>query len=131
MAVGRTAAKRVGAAYFSNPSFSTSWKSLHAEVSKSGDLGFTTGTYDASYKGPDGKTVNDKWKYVCNWKMQTNGNWKAIHDIWNADAKQADPGRAIDGADGGPWILIPPAEHSPAIECRRRPRHRSHSCPPA
>ena len=26
-------------------------------------------------------------KYVCTWKKQKGGTWKAIHDIWNTDAK--------------------------------------------
>ncbi len=83
----RSAAKKVRAAYFVDTSFSIFKTSVYAEVSKSGDLGFTDGTYEASYKGPYGKTVKEKGKYVFNWKMQADGNWKAIHDIWNTDAK--------------------------------------------
>jgi ketosteroid isomerase-like protein len=56
-------------------------------VAKSGDLGFTTGTYEDSFKGTDGKMVSEKGKYVCMWKKQKDGTWKAIHDIWNSDAK--------------------------------------------
>jgi len=88
MAVGQTAAKEVGTAYFADPSFSIAWKTVYAEVSKSGDLGFTAGTYEASYKGTDGKRVNEKGKYVCNWKMQPDGSRQAIRDIWNTNAKQ-------------------------------------------
>lgn len=87
VAVGKTAAKKVWAAYFAEPTFTISWKTTHAEVSKSGELGFTTGTYEDSFKGPDGKTVNEKGKYVCAWKKQKDGSWKAVHDIWNSDAK--------------------------------------------
>ena len=35
----------------------------------------------------DGKQVSEKGKYVCTWRKQKGGTWKAIHDIWNADAK--------------------------------------------
>ncbi len=87
VAVGRAAAQKVWAAYFADPNFSISWKTLHAEASKSGDLGYTTGTYAASFKGPDGKIVTEKGKYACVWKLQKDGTWKAIHDIWNTDAK--------------------------------------------
>jgi ketosteroid isomerase-like protein len=86
-AVGRPAAKKVWASYFADPSFKISWKTDHAGVSKSGDLGFTAGTYEDSFKGPDGKLVSEKGKYVCTWKKQKDGTWKAIHDIWNADTK--------------------------------------------
>ena len=84
---GRAAAEKVWATYFAIPGFSISWKTLHAAVSKSGDLGFTTGTYQDSYPGSDGKQVNETGKYVCVWKKQKGGGWKAVHDIWNSDSK--------------------------------------------
>jgi ketosteroid isomerase-like protein len=87
MTTGRAAAKKVWAAYFADPTFKISWKTLHAGVSKSGDLGFTTGTYEDSYKGPDGKLVTENGKYVCIWQKQKDGSWKAIHDTWNSDSK--------------------------------------------
>ncbi len=86
-AKGREAAKKVWAAYFAEPTFKISWKATHAEVAKSGDIGFTTGTYEDSFKGPDGKMVSEKGKYVCTWKKQKDGSWKATNDIWNSDAK--------------------------------------------
>ncbi len=86
-AIGRTAARKVWAAYFADKTFTISWKTLHAEVAGSGDIGYTTGTYEASFAGPDGKLVKEQGKYVCAWKKQKDGNWKAIHDIWNVDAK--------------------------------------------
>ncbi len=87
MAVGYAAAKKIWADYFALPEFAISWKTLHAGVSKSGDLGFTTGRYTDSYKGEDGKTVHEKGKYVCVWKKQADGSWKAIHDTWNSDGQ--------------------------------------------
>jgi ketosteroid isomerase-like protein len=84
-AVGRAAAKKIWAAYFADPTFAISWKTLHAEVA--GDLGYTSGSYEDSFKGPDGKTVHEKGKYVCVWRKQKDGSWKALHDIWNSDAK--------------------------------------------
>ena len=87
VAIGRPAAKKVWAAYFADKTFTISWKTVHAAVAKSGDLGYTAGTYEASFKGPDGKQVSEKGKYVCTWRKQKDGTWKAIHDIWNADAK--------------------------------------------
>jgi len=87
VAIGQAAAKKVWASYFADSTFSISWKTEHAGVSKSGDLGFTAGTYEDSYKGPDGKLVMETGKYVCTWKKQKDGSWKAIHDIWNSDSK--------------------------------------------
>ncbi|MCU0223372.1 MAG: DUF4440 domain-containing protein [Acidobacteria bacterium] len=85
VAVGKAAAQKVWAAYFAEPSFRISWKTTHAGVN--GDLGFTSGSYEDSYKGADGKLVQEKGKYLCVWKKQKDGNWKAIHDMWNSDSK--------------------------------------------
>ena len=85
MAIGRPAAKKIWAGYFADKTFAISWKPLHAEVS--GGLGYTAGTYEASFKGPDGKQLDEKGKYVTAWKKQKDGTWKAVQDIWNADAK--------------------------------------------
>ena len=87
VALGRPAAKKVWAAYFSDPTFTISWKADHAGVSKSGDLGFTAGAYEDSYRGTDGKVVTEKGKFLCTWKKQKDGTWKAIHDMWNSDSK--------------------------------------------
>ncbi|MDP1662728.1 MAG: DUF4440 domain-containing protein [Phycisphaerales bacterium] len=84
---GRAAAQRVWGNYFADPSFQISWKSDHAEVAASGDLGFTSGPYRATYKGPDGAVVNEQGKFLCVWRKQADGTWKATHDMWNADAR--------------------------------------------
>jgi uncharacterized protein (TIGR02246 family) len=83
MAIGRPAAKKVWEAYFADKTFTISWKTLHAEMS--GDLGYTAGTYQDSFKRPDGTPVSETGKYVTAWKKQKDGAWKAIQDIWNAD----------------------------------------------
>ena len=84
-AIGRAAARKVWAAYFAEPTFELSWKTLHAEVN--GDIGFTAGTYKDSFKGSDGKVVVETGKYLCVWKKGKDGKWKAIHDMWNSDTK--------------------------------------------
>jgi uncharacterized protein (TIGR02246 family) len=85
VAVGRVGAEKVWAAYFADPSYNLSWKTMHAEVA--GALGYTAGTYEDSFKGPDGKKIQGKGKYLCVWKKQSDGTWKAIHDMWNTDLK--------------------------------------------
>ena len=86
-AVGRPAAHQVWASYFADSTFSISWKTSHAGVAASGDLGFTAGTYEDSFRGADGVLVRETGKYVCTWKKQNDGSWKATHDIWNTDSK--------------------------------------------
>ena len=86
-AIGQAAARNVWAAYFADSTYTISWKTDHAGVSKSGDLGFTAGTYEDSFRGPDGKMVAEKGKYLCTWAKQADGTWKATHDMWNTDSK--------------------------------------------
>jgi ketosteroid isomerase-like protein len=85
MAIGRAAAEKVWAGAFADPSYRLAWKTVHADVR--GDLGYTSGTFEESVTGPDGKTVRGTGKYLCVWKKQGDGSWKAIHDMWNGDAK--------------------------------------------
>jgi ketosteroid isomerase-like protein len=82
-AVGKAAAEKVWAGAFSDPSYRLAWKTNYAEVT--GSLGYTAGTYEDSRKGPDGKTVTGTGKYLCVWKKQSDGTWKAIQDMWNTD----------------------------------------------
>src|SRR5271155_3637886 len=51
VAIGRPAIKKAWAAYFADATFTISWKTVHAEIAKSGDLGYTAGTYEDSFKG--------------------------------------------------------------------------------
>lgn len=87
LASGRAAAQQVWAAALADPSSFISWKTTRAEVAASGDLGYTIGTYEAGANGPDGKPVKEQGKYLCVWRKQKDGSWKAIQDMWNADGQ--------------------------------------------
>lgn len=84
-AKGRTAVRKVWSTLFSDPSVNISWKTTKAETS--GDLGYTTAAYEVSFNGPDGKPAKDVGKCLCVWKKQKDSSWKALHDMWNSDAK--------------------------------------------
>ena len=70
-----------------DPNYSVSWRSTVAEVASSGEVGFTSGTFDESIKGTDGKVTHSTGKFLCIWKKQRDGSWKAVHDMWNYDGK--------------------------------------------
>jgi ketosteroid isomerase-like protein/quercetin dioxygenase-like cupin family protein len=63
------------------PGFALQWTPTKAEISASGDLGTTAGTYDMTMGG-----VAEKGKYVTVWKKQSDASWKVTDDIFNADA---------------------------------------------
>ena len=86
------------------PGFSVMWSATKAEVSAAGDVGYTVGTYEASMSG-----VTEKGKYVSVWKKQTDGKWKVVEDIFNADALGPPPSRPVMvAASGITWGDPPP-----------------------
>ncbi len=56
----------------SAPGFSLEFTPIKADVSASGDVGYTTGTYQANMAG-----TPEKGKYVAVWKKQSDGQWKS------------------------------------------------------
>jgi ketosteroid isomerase-like protein len=87
------------------PGYSLSWTATNAVVAGSGDIGYTTGTYDLAMAGN-----TEKGKYVTTWKKQ-GGSWKVAEDIFNADAAPAaPPSQHVMAAPGGlKWGDPPPS----------------------
>ena len=67
------------------PGAAISWKATKVEVAKSEDFAYVSGTYQATMTDASGKPVNDHGKYVVVFKIQTDGAWKVVADIWNSD----------------------------------------------
>lgn len=61
------------------------WHLKQAEVARSGELGYTTGSYEMSFRRPREKLFFDKGKYLMVWKKQLDGTWKVLFDISNSD----------------------------------------------
>ena len=82
------------------PGNSVSWIANKVVSAASGDLVYDQGTYTSSMKGPGGKMVADLGKYLCVWKQQPDGHWKAVEDMWSSDlpAVAAKPGKAAKAA---------------------------------
>lgn len=70
---------------FAVPGMSLRFQSTKVEVSKSGDLGYAAGVYQWHSKDAKGKDYHETGKYNEVWKKQTDGSWKCVTDIWNAD----------------------------------------------
>ena len=66
------------------PGFSLRWHATTADVAESGELGYTTGTYEMSMQGPDGMPIKDEGKYVTVWRKDKDGRWKVVSDIFNS-----------------------------------------------
>lgn len=70
--------------------FSLHFASAKVEVSKAGDLGYSQGVYTMTMTQPKTKKVlTEKGKYVTVFGKQAGLGWKAVADIFNADAPAA------------------------------------------
>lgn len=67
------------------PTVSISWDASKIEVSKSGDLAYSTGSYTLAMQDPQGKPIFDKGKFMEVWKKQSDGRWKTVADTYNSD----------------------------------------------
>ena len=67
------------------PGFSLSWKATRADVSASGDLGYTAGTYAMTANNAAGIAATENGKYLTTWK-KIDGAWKVVEDTVNSDA---------------------------------------------
>jgi ketosteroid isomerase-like protein len=70
----------------SAPGFSLKFSPTRAEVAASGDIGYTSGSYEATMNGS-----TEKGKYITVWKKQSDGAWKVKEDIFNADGGGTSP----------------------------------------
>ncbi len=60
------------------------WAPVGADISASGDLGYTYGNYEFHSKDKDGKPTVEYGKYTSIWKLQKDGSWKVALDMGNA-----------------------------------------------
>jgi len=76
--------KLIGGA-FAIPDYKLSWHANKVGVARSGELGYTSGTYDLSFKDASGKTISDRGKCLTVWKQEADGSWKVLLDMFNSD----------------------------------------------
>jgi ketosteroid isomerase-like protein len=73
-----------------DPNWSLSLQPLQVEVSRSGDLGYTRGTYVLTGTDPvSKKAVTEKGRFLTIFRKEAGGSWKAVQDINNAEAPAA------------------------------------------
>ncbi len=85
IATGKEAIRKAWSEMLALPNLALSWRTVKAEAARSGDLGYSHGTYEMSFDDPKGKPVKDRGKYAAVWKKQADGSWKAVADIFNSD----------------------------------------------
>jgi len=81
-ASGKDAIRQVLKAMLDDPALSLKFQASKVEVSKSGDMAFTQGSYTMTMTDPASKkTINDQGSYVTTYRKQADGSWKAVADI--------------------------------------------------
>jgi len=64
------------------------WTPVYADISASGDLGYTYGTFEFRSKDKDGQPTIGHGKYTSIWKKQKDGSWKVVLDMGNDSPKR-------------------------------------------
>ena len=81
-ATGRDAIRAELKEMISDSALSLSFQASRVEVSKSGDMAYSQGTYEMTMTNPQTKKpVNDKGTYVTVYRKAADGSWKAVSDI--------------------------------------------------
>jgi ketosteroid isomerase-like protein len=87
MMTGKDAIGKALKEAMADPNWSLALQPVQVEVSRSGDLGYTRGTYVLTATDPASKkAVTEKGRFVTIFRKQADGSWKAVQDINNADA---------------------------------------------
>jgi ketosteroid isomerase-like protein len=88
---GKAALRQDWKPLLENKSMSLRWQPISAEISKSGDLGYTVGSYTITRKDEKGSAVQGTGKYLTVWRLQKDGSWKVEFDTGVPDTSPASP----------------------------------------
>ncbi len=91
------------------PGFNASWQPARAEVTSSGDLGYTTGSYAVTVNNTAGMPSTEKGTYLTVWK-KIDGVWKALESSGGSDAPAPiSSAHVVVPASAVKWIDPPPS----------------------
>lgn len=79
-ATGKAAVRELWADLFGPSGPTLSWSPAKVEVSASGELGFSTGTYEVKARDGEGRPVTRTGRYFTVWRKQKDGSWKVVFD---------------------------------------------------
>lgn len=85
MITGKANIRKTLEEMYQMPGFSIKWQPVDVEVSSSGDMGCTIGTYEMTMNDSTGMQMKDKGKYMTIWKKQADGKWMVSADMFNTN----------------------------------------------
>lgn len=90
------------------PGFGLTWQATRADISASGDLGYTAGNYTLKTSTPSGIPVTENGKYQTVWK-KIDGAWKVLEDSVTSDTPPALVSKhVVMPASALTWMDVPP-----------------------
>lgn len=78
---GADGARAIWSGILTTPGVSLRWKPVKAELARSGELGYTYGTYLLRQTEPGGQVTDSFGKYVTIWRKGPDSAWKVVVDI--------------------------------------------------
>ena len=88
---GKNALRSMVISSFAAPGFHITWTPESAVVSKSGDLGYTTGTNEMSVPDPAGKVTKIVGRYLTVWRRESDRRWRCVEDYTTPGPAEAPP----------------------------------------
>jgi len=90
---GKEAIRAYVGASLKIPGFAIRWTPTRAEVSASGDLGYTIGTNALTLPAAQGGSTTVEGRYVTVWRKERDGRWRCVIDSWNPAPPTPPPSR--------------------------------------
>lgn len=81
-----------GMGFLDDKNNSLTWTPVGGDISASGDLGYTYGTFEFRSTDKEGKPHVEHGKYTSIWKLQSDGSWKVVLDMGNASPQSVGKG---------------------------------------
>jgi uncharacterized protein (TIGR02246 family) len=89
---GKDAIREANKQMANDPAMSLIFKASKIDVAKSGELGYSQGSYKLTVTDPGThKVVNDHGSYVTTYRKQPDGSWRATEDIAVSDVPPLAP----------------------------------------
>lgn len=80
---GKAAIREFVTRSFETPGFSIRWKSEKPVFSPDGKLAYMRSTNTTTVTGPDGATLTFPGRGLTIWRLEADGQWRCVVDIWN------------------------------------------------
>jgi ketosteroid isomerase-like protein len=83
IAEGKAAIRAFVASSLAIPGFSIRWVSEKVTFSPDGKVAYMRGTNMTTVPGPNGALLNIPGRGVTVWRLEPDGQWRCVVDIWN------------------------------------------------